>query len=113
MEDGHRAHLSSEAPLASAVPPVAPRVRGLPDVSLALAGRQRGRAWMLSLAVHGGILALALWGFGREVIAPSPAVRLVFVAPPSSAPLGMPEGTGRAPAAEVPPPAEEIGRASC
>ena len=102
MEDGHRAHLSSEAPLASAVPPVAPRVRSLPDVSLALAGRQRGRAWILSLAVHGGILALALWGVGREAIAPSPAVRLVFVVPPPP-PLGVPERTGDAPVAEAPP----------
>ena len=78
------------------------RVRAYSELPAALAQRHRGRAWMLSLAVHGGILALALWGVGREVIAPSPAVRLVFVAPPPP-PLGVPERTGDAPVAAAPP----------
>lgn len=101
MEDSQAALLSMEGELLSTAPIAAVPV--YTAVPAALAGRRRGRAWVLSLAVHGGVVALALWGLGREVLLPPPPVRLVFVAPPP-APLGVPEGKGTVPVAEAPPP---------
>jgi len=75
-------------------------------VPAALVGRRRRRAWFISLTVHGGLLLLALWGLGHEVLAPTSIVRLVFVAPPPPPPpppLGVPEGKGSVPVAEPPP----------
>ena len=108
MEDSQATPLSVESPLAAA--PSAP-ARAFTTVSFASARRQRARAWLLSLAVHVSIFILALWGLGREVIAPTPVVRLVFVAsppPPPPPPLGVPEGKGAAPIAEAPP--QKVGK---
>jgi len=61
---------------------------------------------VLSLAVHAGILALGLWGLGREAIEPPPPVRLVFVEPPPPPPPppGAPEGAAPAPIVQTLPP---------
>jgi len=79
-------------------------MRRLVAIPPPFAQRRRGRAWALSLIVHGSVLALALWGLGREVIAPPPPVRVVFVEPPPPPPpLGAPEGKGDVPVVEPPP----------
>jgi len=88
-----------ESPCATAT---TPPVRAFTTVPFVFARRQRGRAWLLSLVVHGGVLALALWGLGREVIMPASTVKLVFVAPPPPPPLGVPEGKGAASVAKAP-----------
>jgi protein TonB len=100
MEDSQVKSLIVESPCATAP---TPPVRAFTTVPFVFARRQRGRAWLLSLVVHGGVLALTLWGFGREVIMPAPTVKLVFVAPPPPPPLGVPEGKGAAPVAKAPP----------
>jgi periplasmic protein TonB len=102
MEDSQVTSLIVESP--RAVVPTTP-VGAFTTVPFAFARRQRGRAWLFSLVVHGGVLALALWGLGREVITPAPTVQIVFVAPPPPPPppLGVPEGKGSAPIAETPP----------
>lgn len=103
MEDSQATPLSGASSPAAAPP--AP-TRAFTPVPFVFAQRQMGCALLLSLAVHGGVLALALWGLGREFIAPPPTMRLIFVAPPSlppPPPLGVPEGKGSAPIAEAPP----------
>ena len=101
MEGGQGTLLSTESTTLGVAS--AARVRAYSDLPAALAQRHRGRAWMLSLAVHVAVLALALWGLSRKVTVPPPALRLVFVAPPSPPPLGRPERTGNASVAEAPP----------
>lgn len=107
MEDSQVTSLVVE-PSRAAVP--ATLVRAFTNVPFVFVRQQRGWAWLLSLVVHGGVLALALWGLGREVITPPSVVRLVFVAPPPPPPpllLGVPEGKGAAPVAKALPPKVE------
>lgn len=90
MEDSQVTSLIVESPRAAA--PTTP-VRVFVTAPFAFARRQRGRAWLFSLVVHGSVLALALWGLGREVITPAPTVHLVFVAlPPAGVATGSVEG---------------------
>lgn len=70
-----------------------------------LARRRRGRGFLLSCLIHGGLLATALWGFVRVVEEPPPTIRLVFTEPPPPppAPLGAPTATGTTATPEQPP----------
>lgn len=108
MEDSQIIDPSTEAS-SLAAPSARVRRHAFLTVPPALTHRHRGRAWVLSLVVHAGILALGLWGLGREVIEPPPPVRLVFIAPPPPPPppLGVPEGTAPASVVQTLPPTVE------
>jgi protein TonB len=59
--------------------------------------RARAQAWGLALAVHGVLMALALWGLkSPPAEAAPPLVRLVFIEPPPPPPppVGAPAGAG-------------------
>lgn len=109
MEDSQIIYPSTEASSPRAAPSARMRLHAFPAAPPTLTHRRRGRAWVLSLAVHAGMLALGLWGLGREVIEPLPPVRLVFIEPPPPPPPppGVPEGIAPAPVVQTPPKVEK------